>query len=110
MLIRWIVSASAIILSAYVISGVEVESFLTALWLSIVLGLINAVIRPVLIILTLPINILSLGLFTLIINASLVLLAAKLVKGFSVSGFWAALFFSLTASLISYILNKFIKD
>jgi putative membrane protein len=110
MLIRWLVSASAIMLSAYIISGVEIASFFTALWLSLVLGLINAIIRPILIILTLPINIISLGLFTLVINASLVLLASNLVKGFSVNGFWYALLFSITTSVISYMLNAFVKD
>src|SRR4030042_1950580 len=91
----WIVYSLAILVAAYLLPGVHVAGFLTALAVAVVLGIINAVIKPILVILTLPINILTLGLFTLVINAALVLLTGKLVTGFKVDGFWWALAFSL---------------
>jgi len=106
LLLKWLISASAILISAYLIPGIIVASFWTALWLSLFLGMVNAVIRPILVLLTLPINILTLGLFILVINASLVLLASSVIKGFLVEGFFAAMFFSVVLSIISYILNK----
>ncbi len=108
MLLKWLVSAAAIILSAYIIPGVVVNSFLTALWLALFLGLVNIVIKPILIILTLPINILTLGLFTFVINASLILLASWAIDGFSVNNFWTALFFSITLAIVGYILHAFL--
>ena len=106
-LINWLVSALAIIAAAYVLPGVEVPDFLTALVLAVVLGIINAIIKPILLILTLPITILTLGLFALVINAVLVLLADAIVPGFTVDGFWWALLFSFVLSLINWFLNKF---
>ena len=106
LLSKWIVSAAAIIISAYIIEGVTITSFWSALWLSLFLGLINAVLRPVLIVLTLPINILTLGLFTFVINASLILLASSVIKGFSVDGFWVAIIFGLVLSVVAYLLHK----
>lgn len=104
--LKWLISASAIILSAYLIPGVSVASFWTALWLAVLLALINITIKPILLVLTLPINILTLGLFTFIINGVLILFASSLLKGFSVSSFWVACGFSIVLSIISYILNK----
>ncbi len=105
-LLKWLISAGAILLSAYLITGVTVASFWTAIWIALFLGLINIIIKPFLIILTLPINILTLGLFTFVINAILVLLASSVIKGFEVSGFWVAMLFSIVLSVISYILNS----
>jgi len=106
LLSKWIVSAAAIIISAYIIEGVTITSFWSALWFSLFFGLINAVLRPVLIVLTLPINILTLGLFTFVINASLILLASSVIKGFSVDGFWVAIIFGLVLSVVAYLLHK----
>ncbi|MBU1951436.1 phage holin family protein, partial [Patescibacteria group bacterium] len=78
-LIKWLVSTIAIIITAYLLPGVEVDGFVAALIASLVLGLINAFLKPLLVILTLPINIISLGLFTLVINAGLVMLMAAIV-------------------------------
>jgi putative membrane protein len=108
-LVNWIISSLAIFSAAYILPGVHIADFITAFVLAVVLGIINAVIKPLLIIFTLPINILSLGLFTLVINAALILLAAKIVPGFKVDGFWWALLFSLALSIINSFLNSLVK-
>ncbi|MBI1922016.1 MAG: phage holin family protein [Geobacter sp.] len=104
-LLNWLISALAIIITAYLLPGVRVSGFFAALVTALVLGLINAFIRPVLLLLTLPINILTLGLLTLVINALLIMLASAIVRGFSVSGFWWALLFSLVLSVVNYVLG-----
>ena len=98
--------AVSILISAYVISGVAISGVWAALWLAVFLGVINIILKPILIILTLPINILTLGLFTFVINASLILLASSVIKGFEVSGFWVAVLFSIVLSIVSYLLNS----
>jgi putative membrane protein len=108
-LVNWLISSLSILCAAYIIPGVHITDFFTAFVLAIVLGVINAIVKPFLIIFTLPINILTLGLFTLVINAILILLAAKIVPGFKVDGFWWALLFSLTLSLISSFLGNVVK-
>ncbi|HUD44859.1 MAG TPA: phage holin family protein [Patescibacteria group bacterium] len=109
LLANWLVNAIVIILAAYVLPGVTVENFSTALWAALVLGVINAILKPILVVLTLPINLVTLGLFTFIINAFLVLLAAHFVPGFHVASFWWALLFSLVVSVIHSVLNVFAK-
>lgn len=108
-LISWIVSALAIIAAAYILPGVHVAGFTTALVVALILGIINAVIKPILVLLTLPINIVTLGLFTLVINALLVLLTAVIVPGFGVDGFWWALIFGIVLSLINGFLHSLSK-
>lgn len=105
-LINWLVSGLAILVTAYLLPGVHVLSFTSALVAAVVLGVINAFIKPILIILTLPINILTLGLFTFVINALVIILTANLVPGFKVDGFWWALAFSVVLSLINSFLGK----
>lgn len=102
-LINWLISAIAVLLASYLIPGVVVSTFWWALVVALVLGIVNAVIKPILVLLTLPINILTLGLFTLVIDAVLVLLVSAIVPGFHVSGFWPALFFSITLSIINLL-------
>ncbi len=92
-LLSWLIYALAILLTAYLLPGVTLAGFGTALIAALVLGLVNAVLKPILILLTLPINILTLGLFTLVINTLMVLLASSVVKGFDVRNFWWALLF-----------------
>ena len=104
-LLRWLISTIAILISAYLIKGVSVASFWTALWLAFFLGLVNITLKPLLLVLTLPINILTLGIFTFVINASLILLASSIIKGFEVNGFWTAVLFSIVLSVVSYLLN-----
>ena len=99
-LLQWLVSGLAIIITAYLLPGVAVAGFFAALVTALVIGLINAVIRPILILLTLPLNILTLGLFTLVINALLIMLAAACVPGFTVRGFWWALLFGIVLAIV----------
>ncbi|MFA7319239.1 MAG: phage holin family protein [Parcubacteria group bacterium] len=108
-IIRWLLYALAIIITAYILpkEAIFVQSFFVALVVAVVLGFLNSIIRPLLIILTLPIQIFTLGLFTLVINAVLVMLTSSLVSGFYVKSFWWALIFSLVLSLVSAAINHF---
>src|SRR6185295_1714927 len=103
LLARWIVNAAALLLVAYRYPGVQVIDFVSALFADLVLGLVNAVIRPLLVLLTLPVTLLTLGLFLFVINAFLFWLVAELVQGFTVSGFGAALIGSILYSLITLV-------
>jgi putative membrane protein len=103
--INLIVSTIAVIISAYILPGVTVDNFLTAVVVAIVLGAMNMFIKPILVLLTLPLTILTLGLFTFVINALMVLLVSNLVPGFHVPGFLTALLFSLILSIISSFLH-----
>jgi putative membrane protein len=109
LLANWIINAIVILIAARLLPGVHVAAFTTAMFAALVLGVINAILKPILVLLTLPINLLTLGLFTFVINALLVLLAAHFVHGFYVASFWWALLFSLIVSLIHSVLNMFIK-
>jgi len=106
-LFNWLVSGLAIVIAAYLLPGIRLTGFFAALVTALVLGLINAVIKPVLLLLTLPINILTLGLFTLVINALLILLTARIVPGFQVDGFWWAVAFSVVLTLVNFGLSIF---
>lgn len=110
LLIRWLVYTLAILITAYLLPGVNVVDFTAALVTALVLGLINAFIRPVLLLLTLPLNILSLGLLTFVINALLILLVSAIVPAFKVDGFWWALLFSLVLSIIHFVLKGIVKE
>ena len=103
LLARWAVNAAALLLVAYLYPGVTVESFFAALIAALVLGLVNAVIRPILIILTLPATLLTLGLFIFVINALLFWFVAEIVQGFKVTGFGAALLGSILYSVITLV-------
>lgn len=103
--LRWIVNALIIMLLAYFLRGVDVSNFYIALVVALMLGILNALIRPILIILTLPINILTLGLFTLVINGFLFWLVSTFISGFTVLDFWSAFFGALLFSLFSILLN-----
>ena len=108
--LRWLILSLAIMVAAYLIEGIEVRGFGSALFAAAILGILNAFFRPVLIILTLPINILTLGFFTFVINALLLMMASGVIGGFEVHGFWAAFFGSLIISLISWLLSSFINE
>lgn len=105
-LLHWFLRALAIMITAYLLPGIILKSFFVALIVAVVLGLFNTVLKPILIILTLPITILTLGLFTLVINAGMIMLTSKIVDGFYVQNFWWALFFSLILSLVNAILHS----
>jgi putative membrane protein len=110
LLIRWVINALALILISQMIKGIQVDNIMASFVAAAVLGVINAVLRPILILLTLPITILTLGLFALVINGFMLYIAGTIVKGFHVSGFWPAVFGALFLSLISWIANAFISD
>ncbi len=95
-------------IAAYVIPGITVRSFFSALWVALFLGIVNMLLRPFLLLITLPINILTLGLFTFVINGDIILLASSVIKGFQVSGFWIAVLFSIALSIVNYVMNFFI--
>lgn len=109
-LLRWLILTAAILAAAYLLDGIKVSDFLSAFLAAAVLGILNAFLRPILILLTLPLNILSLGLFTFIINAFLLKLASGVITGFEVHGFWTALFGALIITLVSALLNALIGN
>lgn len=106
LLIRWVLFALSLLFVAWVVPGISFSGFIAALWAAIVIGLVNIFIKPILMILTLPINLLTLGLFTFVINALMFLLVAKLVPGFMVEGFLAALLGSIVLSILSMFINR----
>lgn len=105
-LIKWLLSAASLLFVAYVYSGVEVQSFTSALIAAFVIGLLNVVLRPVLVLLTLPVTIVTLGLFLFVINALMFWAAATVLSGFQVNGFVAALVGSLIYSLLGILIES----
>lgn len=109
-LVRWLVLTVAIISASYIIKGIQVESFPSALFAAAMLGFLNVFLRPILIVLTLPLNILTLGLFTFVINALLLKMVSGVIAGFHVYGFWSAVFGSLVISLVNWLLSSFVNE
>jgi len=109
-LIRWLILTIGIMFTAYLIKGITVSGFFSAFFAAAFLGILNAFFRPILLILTLPLTILTLGLFAFIINAILLLMVSGVIPGFEVHGFWSAVFGSLLISIISWLLNSFISE
>ncbi len=107
-LARWLILTAAILVTSYLMQGIEVENFFSAFLAAALLGILNVFFRPILLILTLPINILSLGLFTFVINALLLMMASGVIPGFVVHGFWSAVFGSLLISIVNSILSSFL--
>jgi putative membrane protein len=107
-LLVWLLNALALVVVAYVIPGIAVASFTSALIAALILGLVNAVIRPVLVVLTLPVTILTLGLFIFVINALLFWFVGSFVKGFEVQGFLAGLIGSILFSIVSWALSALV--
>jgi len=104
-LINWMVSGMAIVITAYLLPGVRLSGLFAALVTALVLGFINAFIKPLLTLLTLPLTVLTLGLFALVINALLIILTSKIVPGFQVQGFWWAMAFSLVLAVVNFVLG-----
>jgi putative membrane protein len=104
-LAKLITTSLAVIIVTYFLPGVSIENALTAIILSAVLAVLNIIVKPILIFLTLPITILSLGLFLIVINALIILLAAEIVPGFTIDGFWWAVLFSLILSFVVAVLE-----
>lgn len=105
LILRWLVSAGALMLIAMYVPGIKVASFYSALIAALIFGLINALIRPIAVLLTLPINLLTLGVFTLIINALMFWLASTIVKGFFVAGFWPAFWGAVIMWVVAWATN-----
>ena len=110
LIIRILLTAVAVVILAKFLPGVDVAGFTGAIIVAIVLALLNAILKPILVILTLPITIITLGLFLLVINALIILLADHFLDGFAVSGFWTALLFSLLLSFLQSILYSILKE
>ncbi|KPQ39142.1 MAG: putative membrane protein [Phormidium sp. OSCR] len=107
-IVTWLMTALALVVTAYIVPGIELDGFNAALIAAIILGLVNAVVRPLLILLTLPITIVTLGLFLLVINALSIQLVAALTNGFTVNGLLWAIIGSLVLSFVSSILDSLI--
>lgn len=108
LIIRWLTLTVAIVATSYLLEGIHISGFGAALAAAALLGILNAFFRPIAILLTLPINILSLGLFTFIINALMIKMVSGIIPGFDVIGFWTSIFGALVISIISWLLNSFI--
>lgn len=108
LLVRWLVLTLAILAAAYLLDGIRVRGFGSALAAAAILGILNALFRPILLIVTLPINFLTLGLFTFVINALMLMMASGVIRGVEVEGFWTAVAGSLVISLVSWLLTSFI--
>ena len=106
LLLTWILSACALLLVASVYSGVQVQSFGSALWAVVVISLLNLLVRPVLIVLTLPVTLITVGLFLFILNGLMFWAAANLLSGLSVSGFWAAVWAAILYSLLGMVIDS----
>lgn len=109
LVMRLFTSTLAVIISAYLLKGITINSTKTALIAAIVLGTLNVFIKPILVLITLPINIVTLGLFTLVINVTLVMLVSYIVPGFGITSAWWALLFGLVLSLVSSFLNRLVR-
>ena len=107
-IVHWLISAIAIFIAAQLIPGVDV-TLCGAILLAVVLGLINIFLKPIITLLTLPLNIVTLGLFSLVVNALLIMLAGFVVPGFVVTGFWAAFFFAILLSLVNALFSLGMK-
>jgi len=109
-LARWLIDSLAIFVVAHVVQEVEVTGTAVVLAVALVLGIINAFLRPLIILITLPINILTLGLFTLFINGTLFYLVSMIVKGFTITGFWPAFWGYIIFSMVSFLLSFLITE
>lgn len=107
-LVRWFITTVAIMVVPYIIPGVQIHSFWTALFAAAMLGVLNALIRPILIILTLPLTVLTLGFFILVVNALMFELAAFFVSGLQIASFWSAFFASIVVSIVSWLMSGLI--
>jgi putative membrane protein len=110
LVVRWLVSAAALYLTSLIVRGIEIQGVFPLLFASVTIGVLNAVVRPFILLLTLPLNVLTLGLFTLVVNAGMLWMASKVVIGFSVHGFWSALGGWLLMSFFTFLINLLIGE
>ena len=108
-LFKILVSSIAVVLAAYILKGVTVDKFTTAILVAIVLSFLNSFIKPILVVLTIPVTLFTFGLFLLVINALMIIITSKFIDGFKVDGFWWALLFSIILSVITSALESFTK-
>ena len=108
--LKLLLTALAVFLLANILPGVVVESYMYAIWVAVIIGVLNAFLRPVLIFFTLPATLVTLGLFLFVINAFIILIAAKFLGGFTVESFWWALLFSLLLSFLQSVLHSLLKE
>lgn len=106
LVIKIVISSLAVFLTAYLLPGISVDGYVTAIWVAVVLALLNGFLKPLLVIFTIPVTVLTLGLFLLVINAAIIMLAGHFVDGFYVDGFWWALIFSLVLSVITSLMES----
>lgn len=109
-ILKILISAAAVLLIANFLGGVQVESYSVAIIVALILGFLFAFLKPILVILTLPITIITLGFFLLVINTIIILLVDKLVSGFGVDGFWTAMIFSILLSIVESLLHSLVKE
>jgi putative membrane protein len=107
-LLRWLVLTAAILFACWILDGIHVRGIFPAILAAALLGILNAFFRPILILLTLPVNILTLGLFTFVINAAMLKIVSAVIPGFDIHGFWTAVWGALIIGLVSWLLNAFI--
>lgn len=110
LIIRLLLNAIAVYIIAHFLNGVTVDMPTTAIIVAVILSVLNLLVKPILVILTLPITILTLGLFLLVINALIILLADKLIDGFAVNGIWTAILFSILLSILQSVLHSIFKE
>lgn len=108
--LRIIVNTLAIVVAAKLVPGIEIDGVLAAIAAGLLLGVVNAVVRPVLLVLTLPITLVTLGLFLLVLNGLCFWLVAAVVKGFQVAGFWSAVLGALVVSVVSWVVTLLVSD
>jgi putative membrane protein len=109
-LVRWLVTTLAVFLTAHVIHGITYDSWGALICASLLLGIVNALVRPILLLLSLPLIVFTMGLFILVVNAFMLKLVSGVVWGFHVTGFWSAFFGSILIGFVSWILNGFFRD
>jgi putative membrane protein len=110
LLLVWLINAAALLAVAWLIPAIQIDSFATSLLAALLLGLVNAILRPLLILLTLPVTIVTLGLFVLVINGVLFLLVAGFVPGFHVAGLWSAILGAILYSVVSWLLSALLIE
>ncbi len=103
-ILKMLLTAVAVLIIEKILPGISVDTYSTAIWVAVIIGILYALLKPLLVVLTLPVTILTLGLFLFVINAILILLTGNMVDGFTVSGFWSALFFSILLSVFQSVL------
>ncbi|HXQ23643.1 MAG TPA: phage holin family protein [Candidatus Acidoferrales bacterium] len=110
LIIRWFTTALALWLTSLIVKGIEIDGLSPLFFAAVVLGVFNAILRPLVLVVTFPINLVTLGLFTFVINGAMLKLTGDVVRGFSIHGFWAAVIGALLLSAISFALSLFIND